>query len=411
MARLAALWFGLQFVWGAVLAVSLQARISALDPAGAVSAYATIAALGAIVGTLVQLAVGPLADRRFARTGSRAIFYASGVAIALPGIAALYLAPGFAGIAGGFALLQIGMNVAIGPYQAIVPDYLPPERAGAASAWLGVFQPLGNSGGLLVAGFVRDDRIVAALIALALVASWAVTARAVRTRRAILPEPERFTIGPAFRTLLASRTAINFGFYTLLGFLFFFVAQSLRIGGDGTRMTTALLFLTFTLANVAGAALAARPADRFDKRYVVLVANALIVVALLALAGAHVLALAFGAAALAGLAWGAYFIADWALACTLLPRSGMASAMGIWNVAAAIPQILAPVFTAPLVERASRAVPGLGPRLAVVLAAAEFTIGAVWLLRLAPSMGRDRGGPSTALGMTELATAQTLEDL
>jgi MFS family permease len=274
------------------------------------------------------------------------------------------------------------MNVAIGPYQAIVPDYLPPERAGAASAWLGMFQPLGNSGGLLVAGFVHDDRIVAVLIALALAASWAVTASAVRTRRAIPPEPVPFRIDAAFRTLLISRTAINFGFYTLLGFLFFFVAQSLGIGGEGTRTTTALLFLTFTLANVAGAALAARPADRYDRRYVVLAANGLIVVALVALACAHGLAIAFVAAALAGIAWGAYFIADWALACTLLPRSGMASAMGIWNLAAAIPTILAPLFTAPLVERASRASPGLGPRLAVALAAAEFTIGALWLLRL-----------------------------
>ena len=382
MARLAALWFGLQFVWGAILAVSLQARVTALDPASAVAAYATIAACGALVGTLVQLAAGPLADRRFARTGSRAGFYAVGVAVAIPGIAALYLAPGFAGLVGGFVLLQIGMNVAIGPYQAIVPDYLPPERAGAASAWLGMFQPLGNSGGLLVAGFVHDDRIVAVLIALALAASWAVTASAVRTRRAIPPEPAPFRIDAAFRTLLISRTAINFGFYTLLGFLFFFVAQSLGIGGEGTRTTTALLFLTFTLANVAGAALAARPADRYDKRYVVLAANGLIVVALVALACAHGLAIAFVAAALAGIAWGAYFIADWALACTLLPRSGMASAMGIWNLAAAIPTILAPLFTAPLVERANRAIPGLGPRLAVALAALEFTIGALWLLRL-----------------------------
>jgi len=392
MARLAALWFGLQFVWGAVLAVSLQARVSALDPARAVSTYAAIAAIGAIVGTLVQLATGPLADRRFARTGSRAVFYAVGVAIAIPGVIVLYLAPGFAGIIGGFALLQIGMNIAIGPYQAIVPDYLPPERAGAASAWLGIFQPLGNSGGLLVAGFIHDERIVAAVIALALAGSWAITAGAVRSQRAIAPETARFTIDSAFRTLLISRTAINFGFYTLLGFLFFFVAQSLGIGGDATRTFTALLFLTFTLANVAGAALAARPADRYDKRFVVLAANGLIVVALVALAGAHALPLAFAAAALAGIAWGAYFIADWALACTLLPRSGMASAMGIWNVAAAIPQILAPVFTAPLVERASLAAPGLGPRLAVVMAAVEFTIGAVWLLRLP----RDSGATTRA---------------
>jgi MFS family permease len=390
MARLAAFWFGLQFVWGAVLAVSLQARVSALVPGDAIDAYALLAAAGAIVGGVVQLIAGPLADRRFARHGSRAGFYAAGVALALPGLALLYLAPGLVALGAGFVLLQIGMNVATGPYQAIVPDYVPAERAGSASAWLGIFQPLGNSGGLLVAGFVHDDRLVAGIIAAALAGSWALTASALRTRRPIPAVQARFTLDADFRTLLLSRTAINFGFYTLLGFLFFFVAQSLGVGGSGTRTFTALLFLTFTLANVAGAALAARPADRYDKRFVVLAANALIVVALVALASAHALAVAFAAAALAGIAWGGYFIADWALACTLLPRSGMASAMGIWNVAAAIPQILAPIVTAPLVQHANLTLAGSGPRVAVVMAAVEFTLGAVWLLRLP----RDAAAPT-----------------
>jgi MFS family permease len=384
MARLAALWFGLQFVWGAVLAVSLQARVTALAPSDAVSAFALLAASGALVGTLTQLAVGPLADRQFARSGTRARFYTAGVALALPGIAALYLAPAYVGLIAGFALLQIGMNVATGPYQAIVPDYVPAERAGAASAWLGVFQPLGNSGGLLVAGFIHDDRVVAALVALALVVAWAVTAGAVKSRRSIAPAAAGFRVDRPFRTLLISRAAISAGFYTLLGFLFFFVAQSLKIGGDGTRTTTALLFLAFTVANVIGAALAARPADRYDKRFVVLAANGVIVLSLALLACAHGLALAFAAAAGAGIAWGGYFIADWALACTLLPRGGMAAAMGVWNVAAALPQILAPLLTAPLVERANARTAGLGPRLAIILALAEFTFGALWLLRLAP---------------------------
>jgi MFS family permease len=183
-------------------------------------------------------------------------------------------------------------------------------------------------------------------------------------------------------TLLISRTAINFGFYTLLGFLFFFVSQSLGISGDAIRTQTALLFLTFTLANVAGAVIAGKPIDRYDKRAIVVIANGVVAVGLVLLAVANSLPLAFVAAAVAGVAWGAYFIADWALACALLPRSAMASAMGIWNVSAAIPQIIAPVFTAPIVERINAMTPGMGPRVAIVLAIVEFTIGALWLYRL-----------------------------
>jgi hypothetical protein len=60
----------------------------------------------------------------------------------------------------------------------------------------------------------------------------------------------------------------------------------------------------------------------------------------------------------------------------------MASAMAVWNIAAGIPQIVAPLVTAPLVTRVNAASPGAGPRVAIVLAIAEFTLGAAWLLRL-----------------------------
>jgi len=380
-ARLAALWFGVQFVWGAILAVSLQARSVALTPDG-LRAYAAIAALGAIVGTIVQLAIGPLSDWRYARTGSRRIFYLAGVIITIPAVAWLYLAPSYAQLVAAFLLLQVGMNTIIGPYQAILPDYVPPSRLGAGSSWLGIFQPLGNSCGLIVAGFVPDLRIVALVLIVALVASWAVTARYVVRLQAQPQAREPFRVDRNFVTLIVSRTAINFGFYTLLGFLFFYVSQSLGVRGDAVRTQTALLFLTFTVANVAGALAAAKPVDRFDKSAVVLVANGFVASGLVVLATTNTISLAFVAAAVAGVAWGAYFIADWALACALLPRAAMASAMGLWNVAAAIPQIVAPLFTAPIVERLNAGTPGLGPRVAIIMAIVEFSIGAVWLYRL-----------------------------
>jgi MFS family permease len=381
-ARLAALWFGLQFVWGAVLAVSLQSRSSALAPADGLRAYALIAALGALVGTLAQLASGPLADRVFARCGNRRAFYAAGIVLAVPALGWFYLAPSYAQLVGAFFVLQIGMNVVGGPYAAIVPDYVPFERSGAASAWMGTLQSVGNAGGLLVAGFIANQGVVAGILAFGLVVAWLITARATQGLASDRAAREPFRVGHDFRTLVASRMAINFGFYTLLGFLFFFVEQSLGTPAADVRTRTALLFLTFTLANVAGAALGAKPADRYDKRAVVLAANAVVAVGLLLLAAAPNAAIAFAAAGIAGVAWGTYFIADWALACTVLPRGAMASAMSVWNIAATVPQIVAPALTTPIVERVNAALPGAGPRVAIALAIVEFTVGAVWLYRL-----------------------------
>jgi MFS family permease len=381
-ARFAALWFGLQFVWGAVLAVSLQARSSALAPHDALRAYALIAALGAFVGMVVQLAIGPFADRFFDRHGNRRALYAAGVALAVPALLWFYLAPSYVQFVGAFFALQVGMNVVTGPYAAIVPDYVPADRAGAASSWMGMLQSFGNAGGLLVAGFIENRFVVACTLAVALSASWLITARATARFRVERAPRQRLSIGRNFRTIVVSRTAINFGFYTLLGFLFFFVAQSLSTPPAEVRTRTALLFLTFTLANVGGAVFAAKPADRYDKRAVVMTANIVVGAGLLLLALTPNAGLAFAAAALAGVGWGAYFIADWALACTVLPRTAMASAMSVWNIAATLPQILAPALTTPIVERASAVLPGAGPRVAVGLAIVEFTAGALWLYRL-----------------------------
>jgi len=386
-ARLCAFNAGIQIVWGAILAVSLQARCMELAGRdGAVRAYAAIAAGGALVATIVQLAAGALSDRELARRGNRQAFYATGVALAVPALFWLYLAPNLAGLVAAFAALQIAMNVAGGPYQAIIPDYVRPERRGVASSWMAAYQSIGNVIGLLVAGLVHDLRAVPALLALPLVATYATTASHVRALvaqpRATGAPPARIRIAGPLGTLLISRGLINVGFFTLLGFLAFYVGQSLGVAGPALEAQTGYLFITFTLAAVAGAVLSARPTDRSDKRLVVTVAVGVVAAALALLAAATNLPLAYAAGALAGVGWGAFVTADWALATALLPPEAMATAMGVWNVATTIPQVIAPLVTAPLVLRLDAAHAGAGPRGAIVLSLAEFVAGAIFVWRL-----------------------------
>ena len=89
-------WFGIQVVWTAVLGVVLQDRVSALAP-HAVNSYALLAAVGACVAAVVQVAAGFLSDRRRARVGHRRAFYGVGVALAIPAIVALPLRPRWVG--------------------------------------------------------------------------------------------------------------------------------------------------------------------------------------------------------------------------------------------------------------------------------------------------------------------------
>jgi MFS family permease len=364
-----------------VLGVVLQDRVSLLAP-HAINAYALLAAVGALFAAVLQVVAGVLSDRRRARVGDRRLFYALGVALAVPAIVALPVAPTLASLWIATLLLQLGMNLGGGPYQGIVGDYIAPDRIGRASSWMSVNQFSGSVVGLVLTTLLHGLPLGIALAA-CLVAGWAVTdthvARLPRSHTAAAP----LRIDADMRTILVSRSLINVGFYTLFGFLFFFVRESLGVAD--ARTTTGILFLAFTIAGVAGAALAGRPADRLDKRVVVSLACAAIALSVGAFATASTFAVALPCAIASGAAWGAFFTADWAIAYAVLPRAALASAMGVWNLAAALPQVAAPAITAPLVDYFDARRAGLGPRIALICVIVEFVIGTVWLWRLRAS--------------------------
>ena len=378
-ARIGAFWFGVQAIWSALLGVFLQSRISELVPADDVRAYALVAAGGAVLAAIVQVAAGFASDRRIRRVGHRREFYIAGVALAVPAIALFFVAPTAAWLALAFAGIQIGVNLASGPYQAAIPDAIDASASGRASAWMSVYSFSGSVTGLVIAAALHGASAAGALLAV-FVVSAAVTVVHLRTLPFVATRPVPLHITGDVLTVLLSRGAINVGFYTLFGFLFFFVRETLAV--SDARTTTGLLFIAFTLAGVGGAAIAGKPADRYDKRVVISIAAAAIAAAVSAFALAPNVPVAFAASIAAGFAWGAFFTADWAIAFAVLPRGAMASAMGVWNLAAALPQIVAPLITAPLVTALDAHRHGLGPRVALLLVVVEFTAGTLLLWRL-----------------------------
>src|SRR6185312_8112781 len=206
---------------------------------------------------------------------------------------------------------------------------------------------------------------------------------------------ERLKINAHVMTLVISRGFINMGSLTLLNFLFFYVDQSLH--SLDPRRDTGVLFLAYMVSGIAGAILSAKPTNSGDKRVVVSIATALTSVGLVLFATAapfdacpparpvffcFYYAYFVFAAILAGVSWGAFITADWALAVAILPENAMASAMGIWNLAFAIPAIFSTLVTLPLLLAANARAPGLGPRYAFLLVVVEFAIGTLWLWRL-----------------------------
>jgi len=372
-------WLGIEMVWGALLAVSLQARAQQLQPQHALTAYGALAAIGAATAAVTQIVIGVVSDRRRARGSRRIEFYITGAVIASCALFWFYSAPVYAQLAGAVVLLQIGMNVAIGPYQALIPDFISEERMGTASSWIAALRSVGNACGALAAGLIRDGRIVAFTLTAALLTSAAATTAHIRHLDLLNAKPEKLRFTRAFADLFVSRALVFVGFYTLLGYLYFYVVQTMH---GNVKLTTGFVLLVFTVAGAIGAVAAARPSNYFDRRAVATAGGIVFVLALFAFLFSHALPAILFSAAIAGISWGVFLTADWALGCHFMPRHAIATAMGVWNLALLVPQMIAPLLATAVLTLLHALQSSSAPRIAFVLAACEVACGIAWIWRL-----------------------------
>lgn len=381
---LALFWLGIQTVWGALLGISLQARSLQLAGGDAMIAYGHLATIGASVAAVVQIAIGFWTDVRRSGGSRRIEFYVTGTIGGAIALAAFYQAGTFETLTLAYVALQATINVAIGPYQAIIPDFVEPRKTGVASSWMAAMQSIGNAIGAVLASVVADARILAGAIDALLLGSMAVTCAHLRTLE-LRPAPARRGryVTRAFVDLFISRALVYVGFFTLVGYLLFYVAGVLGASGlAAARLQSGILILVFTVVGAIGAALAARPSDRMDKRLVAFAGGAGMIAALALFIASHSLGWAAAATCVAGLGWGVFLVADWALACRIMPPGDAATTMGLWNLALVIPQIVAPAFTTFVLQHFGLAGPEGGPRWAFALAIGEIAVGIAWLWRL-----------------------------
>jgi MFS family permease len=398
LVRLAALWFGIQLLWGAVLGVLLQARVGSLAGPFGAERYGAIAALGAWAAGVTQIAAGWWSDRRRGERGrGRAAFYLAGAAAVVPALGAFLTASSLTGLAFAFVALEVAANLAIGPYQAAVTDFVAGDSYGRASGIMGIAQSGAIAVGAVLAAHLHRPALLWTVLGAAVVLGAVATATAVMQRPYRI-SGEAHAAGPPRRNLVAvfvSRALLFAGFYTLLGYAYFYLRDSLALGQGAARAAQGTLLALFTIGGGLGAVLAGRPADRFDRRWVAVIGATLTGGMVLAIAAGNAgLPFVLAAGTLAGVGWGVVMTADWAIGSMLVPERMRATAMGIWNLAVLAPQALAPLAASALMAAAHASRTG-GPRLALEAAAVETVAGAVLLVGLRLALpGKKQEGAS-----------------
>ena len=324
---------------------------------------ALFSGIGALVSALTQVLVGYRSDRE--RTPWRRWRYMllGFPLIALPlGLLAGAVSPWE--VVASLVLLQFFANMGTGPYQALIPDEVPSERHGLASTWMGLFQHAGQILGPLLAaiflgaslaGLFELEVVLFAGVMLGLGALW--SALPVGAQRQLpaassmsLRNGLREALGSnlEFRRVLQSRLIINVGFYLVVNFLLFYVQYSL--GFSNSAHVTTILLTCMVGGGLAGGLVIGPKADRGRKLPLIYLTCGVTAFGMIGFVAtpAQSLLPACVFAVLAGFGFGGFSVVDWSLACNLAPRASSALSMGIWNLAAVIPQVIAPGLFGPL---------------------------------------------------------------
>ncbi|MEQ1933426.1 MAG: MFS transporter, partial [Fimbriimonadaceae bacterium] len=333
--------------------------------------WGRIVLVGALWAMIGPGLFGILSDRCQSRFGRRRPFIAIGGA--LTGLALMFL-----GSANqvwmffvGYLLVQVSDDVAMGPYSAIVPEYVPEKSRGKAAGIMGLLKLLAQ----LVAagvGVVLAEKVMGLYVVMALLnvacALWVFfTIKEVPFVRTV--GQEKFDPMKAlrnfwspfrkadFRWIWITSFLNAFGFYMILTYLRYYLGDKilppmLESGSivpkfiiESPLRATIVAAVIISLAGAVSALKAGKMVDRIGRKKVVVGAGWLMFGALIpfALISNYLVILAL--AVPFGIGYGAYISSDWALVSDVLGDDiEYGKNMGLWQMSVATPQVISGIL-------------------------------------------------------------------
>ncbi|MBP2475493.1 MFS family permease [Crossiella equi] len=349
-------------VWAAFfgpLNLLLGQQAAAFAPEHKETVLAVVTGLGAAVSVIANPLAGALSDRTRGRFGRRHPWTVSG---ALLGAAALILLAGATNVvvmAIGWCLVQAGVNASLAALTAEVPDHVPVRQRGVVGGWVGLAQMLGVLGGTTLATALGETAWGYLGCATLLIVS--VLPFVARSRDAVLAgrrpvQPGRtlasFWISPRrhpdFAWAWLTRFLLNTGNALGTLYLLFFLTDAVGHPDPGTGVL--ILTAVYAVSMIGTTVLSGRWSDRAGRRKVFVTwASVVMAAALGALALWPVWPAVLTSTVVLGLGFGVYTSVDFALLTEVLPaEEDRAKDLGVVNIAAALPQVLAPVLAAPV---------------------------------------------------------------
>lgn len=355
----------------------------AIPADGANGASAVLAGWGALFATVANVVFGRLSDRTASKWGRRRIWIVCGTAIMLVGLVVLGLAGSLLLATVGWSIAQLGANMTLAPFIATLADQVPKVQRGKLTAMLGIAQNLGVLGGTYVANwFLGNELVLFAGPAVLALAAMIVFAFVLPDK--VLPvRPPRATFSDWWNTFWVSPakhpdyalawwsrflvTFASFGFTTFRYFYLWFWIFGLpsitelskeegAAKGAEVVGVISLSVLINTVCLIIAAYAAGWLSDKIGKRKVfVWVSTVLFAIGTYVLVHIHDVPSFYVLEALMGIAYGIYVGVDLALVIDVLPNpDDSGKDLGVFNMANALPQTIAPLIGGILVYVGSK---------------------------------------------------------
>lgn len=342
---------------GAVPGVLLPLQIGQLDPDNKVASLAVVATIGALVALIAQPVAGLISDRTRSRFGRRAQWIVGGALVAGLALVGMGLANGIAQITIAYVILQIGINFMQGPLSTILPDRVPRAARGTFSALAGLGALVGALGGQIIGASLANSIPVGYIIfgGIAIVVlTLFVVFNPDHSSLDIEREPfslrlflNTFWVSPIkhpdFFWAFTGRLLLYTGYFGVFGYQIFILQDYIGLG-DGAAAAVPIAGLLNLLGIIVATVICGPLSDRVGRRKPFVFASSLIVGVALVIPiimptypGWLLLSV------VAGLGFGAFGSVDQALMSEVLPsKNSFGKDLGVVNIAATLPQVLAP---------------------------------------------------------------------
>ena len=356
-----AYWVGLSFMWNALHPIILPAILLNYVPNAQKNTYLGLMTfVGLMIAMVVQPVAGALSDGWVSKWGRRRPLMVAGTLFDFIFLVILGWAGGLFWLFVGYIGLQFSSNIAHGPAQGLLPDVVPEEQLGVASAWktfMDMFSLIIASlaAGRLLDPVTRNPTLIMLVVIGALAIFGAITVLGTPEVPTGLPQSSRsarrrtnlgglralrgefmhidFRSNTSYWWLISERLLFLIGIYGVQAFAQYYLQDVLQVP-DPPKQTgdlMAVLTITLIIMTLVGGWLS----DKFGTKRILKIASYLTALGMLLMLLVQDMrgVMIFGSFLGAGI--GLFLTANWALANQLAPGAEAGKFLGLTNIATA----------------------------------------------------------------------------